>query len=368
MSQKADTSHPLYGANLATLWSVWRKADGLSPDRRQHMRGAFSAALGRLPFSLVERAYVAVKRHQAKKAPAPIFILGHWRSGTTHLYNVLSKSDRFGYVSPFATALPWDFLLLGRALAPLLTKKLPEHRYIDKVQVNADSPQEDEIALANMTPLSFYHGLYFPKQFDHYFQRGVFFDHTNATDIAQWQRDLRYLYDKLALAQPGRRLLIKNPVYTARPAMLRTLWPDAKFIHIHRNPVKVFLSMRNFYTALFAQFALQDWSHVDIDRVVLETYARMMSNLRAETKDLTKNQFVELSFDNFQSDPMAQIERIYDHLDLPDLDADRPVFEGYLESVRDYRKNSFTASDEAKEKVATHWGEFIRHWGYEDQI
>ena len=49
-------------------------------------------------------------------------------------------------------------LTLGRWLEPLLLKTLPSERFIDNVPVMPDSPQEDEIALANMTEPSFYHG------------------------------------------------------------------------------------------------------------------------------------------------------------------------------------------------------------------
>lgn len=368
MTKQPNGTHPLYGANLATLYALWRRADDLAPGARLKLFAAVGAAMGRLPFSLLERGYVAFNRSKAKDMPAPVFILGHWRSGTTHLYNVLSKADHFSYVSPFATALPWDFMLLGHMLEPLLRKKLPEHRYIDRVAVEPDSPQEDEIALANMTSLSYYHALYFPKDFAHYFNRGVFFDNTNESEIARWQKHLRYLYLKLSLDQPGRRLLIKNPVYTARPALLRRMWPDAKFIHIHRNPVKVFMSMRNFYHALFRQFALQDWAHVDVDAVIFSTYDKMMDNLRQDTADLPPEQFIEIRFDDFQADPMSEIERIYTRLDLPGLLEAKPAFTRYIESVKSYRKNSFTASDDIRKKVAAHWGRFIHHWGYENQV
>ncbi len=365
MAEVEATSHPLYGADLATLWRIWRAAGGVRRDRRKVLAGAFAAALGRLPFSLAERVYVAARRGTVRDAPPPVFILGHWRSGTTHLYNILSRADHFAYVSPFATALPWDFLLLGRALEPLLRRKLPAHRYIDRVAVEATSPQEDEIALANMTPLSFYHALYFPERFHAYFERGIFFDGVDDAERAAWEEKLRYFYDKLLLAQPGRRLLIKNPVYTARPAMLQRLWPQAKFIHIHRNPVKVFLSMRNFYRSLLAAFALQDADGVDIDEVILSTYERMMSRLRAETEGLPPERFIELRFDELQADPLGVIERIHAQLGLPGFAAARPAFAAYLESVRDYRKNRYARPVEATEKVLARWRPFIEHWGYD---
>ena len=58
---------------------------------------------------------------------------------------------------------------------------------------------------------------------------------------------------KLQLQHPGQRLLIKNPVYTARVGLLRVLFPNAKFVHIYRNPYIVFQSMKNFYHTLLAE-------------------------------------------------------------------------------------------------------------------
>lgn len=365
MSAKPDRSHPLYGANLRTLLRVRRLGGAPAAGQRLRFYGAFAAALGRLPFSLVERVRVAAKRHEAARQPAPVFILGHWRSGTTHLYNVLAKADHFAFVTPFATALPWDFLLLGRMLAPLLAGKLPEHRYIDRIPVREDSPQEDEIGLANMSPTSFYHALYFPQNFDRFYQRGLFHDGVDDLERADWERTMRYFCTKLMIAQPGRRLLIKNPVYTARPAQLRAMWPEAKFIHIHRDPLDVFLSMRNFWRALFAQFALQDYSGIDIDEVILASYERMMTQLKAQTADLPADRFIELGYDDLQQRPVETIAEIYEQLGLEGFDAARPAFETYLRSVRGYRKNDFGRPEEAARKVAGRWRTLILDQGYD---
>ncbi|WP_201155173.1 sulfotransferase [Rhodothalassium salexigens] len=356
-------SHPLSGANPATLARVLALAGAPEARSLPQVTVAALATLGRWPFSLAERAYVAAKRPGTVERP-PIFILGHWRSGTTHLYNILSKAPQFGYVSPFATGLPWDFLLLGNLVSPLLEKALPEHRYIDNIGVDSDSPQEDELALANMTPLSFYHGLYFPRRFDAFLAEGVFFDGVDQAAVARWQKTLRYLYLKLQIAQPETRLIIKNPVYTARADLLDAMWPEAQFVHIHRNPYKVFVSMRNFYQKLFEQFALQPWDAVDIDEAVFATYERMMDKLAADTAHLPPGRFVEMRYDDLAAEPLAQLARLYEQLGLAGFDADRPRYEAYLASVADYRKNVFSMPQELQDRIRARWGRFIDQWDY----
>jgi len=358
-------THPLYGADLGTLWQVWRQANGRYLENGQkRLFHAFLAAAARLPFTLAESLYVAAAGAGSAQPEAPVFILGHWRSGTTHLYNVLSKAPHFAYVSPFATALPRDFLLLARVLKPLLAKQLPDHRYIDRVAVDPDSPQEDEIALANMSSLSYYHALYFPAAFDRYFDAGIFFDGCSDKQLAQWKLLVNRFYNKLCMQQPGRRLLIKNPVYTARIRFLLDIWPDARFIHIHRNPYKVFVSMRNFYTRLFEQFALQDWHAVDIDEVIYRTYDRMMVRYSEQAADLPADRLVELSFGDFQRDPLYHLRLIYTQLGLEGFNAAESGFKSYLASVSNYRKADYQYDNKLVEKIGRRWEPFISRWDY----
>lgn len=293
----------------------------------------------------------------------PIFILGHWRSGTTHLYNTMVHGG-FGYVPPLATGLPWDMFGLGRAVRPLLERQLPETRYIDAIPVTPTSPQEDEIALANMTTLSFYHGIYFPRAFDRLIDRGLFFEGCTQDEIDAWTARFTYLLRKLSLHQ-GRPLLIKNPVYTARPALLARLFPGAKFIHIHRNPFDVFLSMRNFYARLLEVMALQDVpADLDIDATILRVYDRMMTQFEAETAGWQAPDFVELPYDRLDRAPMAALEQIYRPLDLPGFEDSAPAFRAYLTSVRSYRKNAFRGDAAAVDRVRRHWQRWIDKWGY----
>ena len=358
-------AHPLLGANIATLARVFR--DGGGPDSRAAAARIWGAALGRAPFTALERALVARRLARAGEMPAPVFILGHWRSGTTHLYNLMSGAG-FGYVPPLATGLPWEMFVLAGPLRPLLERQLPEHRYVDSMEVTPTSPQEDEIALANMSPLSFYHGIYFPRAFDRLIDRGVFFDDCTEDEIAAWRERFVYFLRKLHLAH-GRRILVKNPVYTARPAMLRAIFPGAKFIHIHRNPYDVFLSTRHFYARLLETLALQAVpDDLDIDATILRVFRRMMRRFETETTGWRAPDFVELSYEQLDREPLGALRHIYGTLELEGFDAALPRFEAHLESVRDHRKHSFPDDPEARRKVSQTLGHWIARWNYPDPV
>lgn len=354
--------HPLSGADLGTLARAVGRA-GL-PEKPLAAAAIAAAALARWPFSTLEQFLMESRLPRADELAPPVFILGHWRSGTTHLYNAMAKSGAFGFVPPVATGLPWDLFGLARAFRPLLERALPAHRYIDNIPVTPDSPQEDEIAVANMTDLSFYHGIYFPKAFAEFLDRGLFFDGCDAGDIARWKERFVYLLRKLDKYQDGEPLLIKNPVYTGRLALLRAMFPEAKFVHIRRNPYEVFVSMRNFYEKLLGEFALQSYAHIDIDETILGVYERMMDALARDAAGLAPPAFLELAYEDLDRDGIGTLAQVYAGLDLPGFDAARPKFEAYLASIKGFEKNKFAYSDEAAHKVEKRLRRFLDQWGY----
>lgn len=356
-------AHPLSGANIGTLATVVGRSGLPSHVGEGAMIGL--AALGRWPFSAAEKLVMESRLPAIDDMPPPVFILGHWRSGTTHLYNIMCQSGEWGFVPPVATGLPWDLFGIAKVFNPLLERALPKHRYIDNIPVNPDSPQEDEIAIANMSEVSFYHGIYFPKTFAENVQRGLFFDGCSTADIRGWQKQFTYFLRKLYLHQGEKPLLIKNPVYTGRFKMLREMFPGAKFVHIHRNPYDVFLSMRNFYQKLLKEFALQSYDHVDIDETIFAVYDRMMRAYEADAAEVGPDQLIELRYDELDAAPLEAVEKVYEGLGLPGFEAAKAPFERYLGSIKSFKKNQFAYSDEVAGKVERRLGTFIEKWGYD---
>ncbi len=338
LQPRGGGAHPLLGANVRTLVALARRHGLRRGDRLGLALGALGSAVGRAPLSLIERAMVA--RAGDCDAPPPLFIVGHWRSGTTHLYNILSKSEDFAYVPPLATGMPWDTLVLGRALRPLLERMLPRERFIDNIPVNPDSPQEDEAALANMQAVSFYHGLYFPRRLREEVERGIFFDGASPEEIALWERRFLHFLKKIHLLQPGKRVVLKNPVYTARLAEMDRLCPGALFVHIVRDPREVFFSMRRFYIRLLEVYALQPYSLDEVNDLILTVYERMMDRAAEDATELGSDRHVEIRYPDLVSSPVECLRRIGERLGvLEEIERGMPRFRGYLESVRAYETN-----------------------------
>jgi len=357
-------THPLYGSNLGTLIKLLSR-NGPIPQKHWPQVGlALGSATLRWPFAQIERLYMLWALADLKMK-APIFIVGHWRSGTTHLCNILSKSPQFGYVSPVATGLPWELMTLGQIFKPLLEKGIPRNRLIDRVPVTPDAPQEDEFGLANMLPFSFLHALYFPQEFKRNARAGLYFEGLGKRETRLWQRKFMTFLKKVYLDQGQKQLLIRNPVYTTRMAMIKELIPEAKFIHIYRNPYQVFVSMQNYYRKLLPALAWQSYTHVDIDTFIIRTYVKMMGKYDHDASKMNSQDLIEVSYEELDKNPTGVIQQIYDQLQLPDFELNSHFFQNYLKTIRSYQKNQYTYDEATVQLVQQHWNIYLERWGYE---
>jgi hypothetical protein len=354
--------HPLCGADLPTLLRLIAQNGLPSTAGSLRLGIALASIIGRLPFTLAERAWVALAQHRRGPAPPPIFILGHMRSGTTHLHNLLAASGQFATVPPVVAGMPWEALGLARVLRPFIEQYLPEDRLIDSVRVRSDSPTEDEIALANMHPLSYYHAMYFPRRFSEAYRRGLLLE--GGGEVVRWQRTLRRYVGKMSALGAGRPLLLKSPGYTAQIRAIRALWPDARFIHIYRDPYVVFASTCRALRTVLRELALQPHEHVPVDEVVLDVYPQMMRRLLEDADRLPGDSIVHVRFEALERDPLGQVERIYRSIKLDDYQVARPRIEAYLRSIQHYTKSTYTFSEESVRRVTQVWQPSIACFGY----
>nr|WP_246513256.1 sulfotransferase [Azospirillum picis] len=359
------------GADAATLATVLREAlrdgGGVAPRHLHRVATALGSAALRAPFDALENHKVG--RSMATGAglagsPPPLFILGHWRSGTTHLLNLMAQDPRFAAPDPLAVGLPWGFLGLSGFWRARLEEWLPPDRIIDPIPVDPTAPQEDELALALMQPLSYYHGIFFPKHLRRAFRQGVLFEDCTPEAVDLWRRRLDHYLLKLQLRHGPRRLLVKNPAHTAKLAELLALRPDAVVVHIHRDPHEVYSSTRRMLLTLLREFSLQRYDAGAVDALVLDLYPAIMERFDRDRSALPSGRLVEVAYRDLTADPLGVLAGIYEALGLGAFEAARPRIEAYLMGISGYRRASHALEEPVRRQVRDRWAFAFDRWGY----
>lgn len=173
--------------------------------------------------------------------PRPVFVLGHPRTGTTLLHNLLALDDgRFATATTFQAGFPSSFLWLEK-FAWLLAPVLDERRPMDNMPLSFDTPAEDEIATNVLSAgASPYLSIVFMRRWRELGRLLAFEGPGAAAAFARWRPSFLWFLRKVTLRCGGcKPLLVKSPVHTARVRLLLDLFPQARFIFIHRHPLEV---------------------------------------------------------------------------------------------------------------------------------
>jgi len=319
-----------------------------------------------LPFRAYERLVYNRGFRNKPLAEDPVFIIGHWRSGTTHLHNLLCRDRSMAYTTTYQSVFP-DTLLArtGRWLFEGFARLLiPGTRKGDNVVLGTDLPQEEEFALDDKTPLCFYYFWMFPRHIPSFYDAFIRFEGITEKRRRSWEEDYLLLMKK-AIRNTGKsRFLSKNPPNTARVRQLLELFPGARFIYIHRNPVEVFLSTRNFYKKMMPHLQLQRPDPVTLEEDIVEVYRRLMADYLAQREAIPPGQLVEVSYEALEQEPLAVAERIYRELGLKGFEEAAPDFKVYIEKMKSYKKNRHKLSREELERIVKAWGFAMDEWAY----
>ncbi len=293
----------------------------------------------------------------------PVFIIGHWRSGTTWLHELLSRDERFGYVSMWQALAP-ESIFAGWYLRYLFGWAIPSTRPMDQIALDMDAPFEEEAAMAVLGDVSYYHGFYFPRHAMAHFRRAVMFEGLTDEERARWQRDfVRYL-KSITKARDGRRLVLKNPANTARIRQLLELFPEARFIHIQRDPFDVFASTLRMRCRMVERLGLQCAWVADIREQVFSQYRTVMHRYFDTRGLIPAGHLVELRYEDLERDPLGQLQGIYEKLDLGDFQPARPAIEQHLNARRDYRKNTHRLDAATINRIGEEWAFAFARLGY----
>lgn len=351
-----------------TAGDWWRllKDNHFQVDACYWHRAAFVTGLSLLNsvYARIERLHWAEEVEQTRITEPPIFVLGHWRSGTTHLHNLLAQDKRFAYANTYQVVNPHTFLTTEALHSRLFAGLLPDKRPMDDVALGFETPQEDEFAPCLMTLKSLYLGVSFPRREDDY-ARYLTFHGVAREEIEQWQAGLLWFMKKLTLKH-RRPLLLKSPPHTARIRLLLEMFPNARFIHIHRHPYEVFRSFVHYYDTACWYTYLQRPCLGQVRERILRRYTAMYDAYFEDLALIPDGQFHELGYRDLERDPIGQVRDIYQGLGIRGFETCEHGLRRYLDSLGGYRKNRFDPlPEEWRGQVAERWQRGFQRWGYD---
>ncbi len=315
------------------------------------------------PFRIIERIYVKRKIKKIELKDDPIFILGHWRTGTTHLHKLLYQDEKFSYLTFPQSMFPFIFLLFSNLLRFIFTIMLPSKRPYDNMRMDLTFSGESDFALMTMSSYSQNMCFCFPEN------RFQYRKYAELEDIPpkhreKWKKDLLLLFKKIQIKNPDKQLLIKNPPDTARIKILLEIFPNAKFIYIHRNPYEVFASSQRMFKYFLKEFSLQK-PKFDFDEFLLENYQILERCYFENTKLIPETNLIELSYEDLVKNPIGELEKIYSKLTIPSFGENKKKFEDYLNSVKSYKVHQYNFSDDEKIKIYSKLKIIVDRYGYE---
>jgi len=321
------------------------------------------------PLRILERIVYGNRIAAYKFKQDPIFILGYYRSGTTHLQEVMLQDKRFGYMNFYQCFFSSAFLVSEKFLRPifdgivsLVRFKHPAH----KIPFHFKLPGEEDVALVSSGyRLASNWGQVFPRSFKKFFSNTVFFESASKGDQLDFQIEMLDLIKRVSIANGGKQLLLKSPPQTARIQQILEIFPRAKFIFIHRNLYDVYKSNQKLWQSFKGQ-CLQNFDQDLADESILWSLKRSLECYDRDRRQLGSDQLFEIRYDDFLSDPISCLASIYKHLDLGDFDAVVGDFADYLNLKHGTNVDRYVFTKNDIQKINHHWGHWLRRWNYEE--
>ena len=247
---------------------------------------------------------------------APVFVTGTGRSGTSILHELLAQDPRH------RAPLSWEMLYpcpvsdahdderkrraMGDADMVFWEQVAPEYRTMH--ENGGDVPQECIFITAHEFASDFWGGQYWVPQYSAWLAgadlTSAYTFHRSFLQVLQWQ-------------QPTAQWVLKAPSHIAALPALFAVYPDARVVITHRDPVKVLGSLGSLIGTL--EWMRSDSVHPERMRAVVYGFAMLLehiTNLR-DAGALPTGQIVDVRYRDLMDSPWDTLQHTYEQLGLP---------------------------------------------------
>lgn len=313
-------------------------------------------------FAVVENLYFGKHIKNLPCPQDPVFIIGHWRTGTTLLFKLMSLDEQFTAPTLFQVAEPDSMLTSHSYYKPIMKALVNDTRPMDNVRMGMDEPQEDEYAIYRLTGDSPLERLVFPRHETYFLQEWAQKMTAFSTEEA-FEAQIKNFFTKLRFHKQG-TILSKNPFHSFRLLTLLRIFPGARVIQIHRHPFNVVPSTINMWDILQKENALNNDLHKHDVQEICRVMNILNEKITAGIKALPERNYAEIMFEDLEKDPVTVIRQLYSALGLDFSEQlERKIVE-YMTRNLNFKKNSFTLSENEKTLISSELKDYMRKYSY----
>jgi hypothetical protein len=350
----------LAGARQEVLEHLESQFEAAAGYRKKWRRTKWAArTLGALPF--FDRIRYNRLQHQVSIDQPPVFIIGHWRSGTTLLHNMLCDLTDAAYCTTYQNVFPNNLFAFYGIIRRIAQHYMPAKRPGDRVKMHLLLPQEEELALGNVIPHCFYYWMFFPREMlsiaDRYL---IIRDHPEGVK-KRWKDNYLRFVKRCMLRNGGTQFISKNPPNTARVDVLLELFPNARFIFLHRDIYDTILSTKKFYKGILPAQQYQDVTDDELEAQIIRVYRRIHLKYLRDRSRIPEGNLVELRFEDLCRRPLHVATQALDQLGV-DYSVDVASYQRYRENA--HRVSSYDHPREFIDRVNAELGDFFGAFGY----
>jgi len=298
---------------LRVLLRTYEETANFSPKGRvRNQRRVVQLLANRLR---VQEAFLEHPEIRRREIRSPVVLTGLPRSGTSALFNLLGADPAARPLRLWEALFPWPLEGHDPARSDPRRDAVEAHYQRGREKnpeftkihyVSADTPEECVLLLAHdfcdvqmgIEPLMEPYASWFPKQD----LRRTYAYYADLLRLLDWQR-------------PGERWTLKTPAHLWAVDVLVETFPDVNIVWTHRNPLQCIASICSMLAALMV--AREDFDPRELGPVTLEYYATSLERGLAARERLDPARVIDVDYRNFVSDPLACVESIYRHFDLP---------------------------------------------------
>ena len=299
---------------------------------------------------------------EARIEADPIVILGHWRSGTTLLHELLACDPRLCPPTTAQCACPTHFVVSEQFAHDWLGFLLPEQRPMDAMRMGYERPQEDELALCNLGLPSPWWIVAFPNEpppDPAYTDLEGLSEPERQRWVQVWTDFLRHIQ-----FEHRGRLLLKNPLHTYRVPLIREVFPEAEFIHIVRDPSDLVPSCLHFWRRMFDQYGLQRATGAHLEDQVFHSIAAMDARLTATWDMIPEPRRLRIRYEDLVADPLGVLRTTYSYFGWTGAAEAEAGWQTYLAAQRGYQQNRHDVDEPLQQRITANLAAVQARYGY----